>query len=475
MNEPYRVVTVALFTQPLRARLPFRYGITTMTEMPHVFLQVELAAGSRVSRGLAADHLPPKWFTKDPDAPIAAEIETMRLVITHAGSLVSGISFTSVFELWRDLWIAQSRWARSQGHPPLLAHFGTSLVERAVIDAFCRIEGLNFAECIRSNRLGIKFSEIDPSIPQNWLELLPAAPLSSVVARHTVGLVDTIFESDLRANGARFDDGLPQSLERAVRDYGLREFKVKIGGNGDQDEARVSEVISCLEKHAGAHWRFSIDGNENFMEAESFRAYWERLSAVPALRRNLDRLMFIEQPLRRSVALGMNADWRNWPSAPPITIDESDGDLDDVPKSLALGYAGSTHKNCKGVIKGILNRCRLIMAAAQPGRKMMMSGEDLTNIGPVALPQDLVMQSVLGNRSVERNGHYYFRGLSMWPEHVQHAMLEAHPDLYEKKADLCTVRINEGQIQLDSLLLAPFGYAVSLDPRGYCSTAEEIR
>ncbi len=59
-----------------------------------------------------------------------------------------------------------------------------------------------------------------------------------------------------------------------------------------------------------------------------------------------------------------------------------------------------------------------------------MSGEDLVNIGPVALLQDLAAQAALGNASVERNGHHYFRGLSVFPPSISEAMLARHGDLY---------------------------------------------
>ena len=63
-----------------------------------------------------------------------------------------------------------------------------------------------------------------------------------------------------------------------------------------------------------------------------------------------------------------------------------------------------------------------------------MSGEDLANIGPVALLQDLAVVASLGVRSVERNGHHYFAGLSAFPRAVQQQILTHHGDLYERTA-----------------------------------------
>ena len=50
----------------VRTRLPFKYGIATMTRAPHAFVRARLEVDGKPASGVAADHLPPKWFTKDP-------------------------------------------------------------------------------------------------------------------------------------------------------------------------------------------------------------------------------------------------------------------------------------------------------------------------------------------------------------------------------------------------------------------------
>ena len=49
----------------LHTRLPFRYGVVTLTHFPllHLAVDVETADGRR-ARGFAADNLPPKWFDR---------------------------------------------------------------------------------------------------------------------------------------------------------------------------------------------------------------------------------------------------------------------------------------------------------------------------------------------------------------------------------------------------------------------------
>src|SRR5262249_45555805 len=139
-----------------------------------------------------------------------------------------------------------------------------------------------------------------------------------------------------------------------------------------------------------------------------------------------------------------------WPDRPPIIIDESDATTGSLPRALALGYAGTSHKNCKGVCKSIVNAGLLAhWRIAEPTRKFLMSGEDLANIGPVALLQALAVAASLGIESIERNGHHYFAGLSMFPENVQHAVLDAHGDLYAKsERGWPSVAIRAGEIDV---------------------------
>ncbi len=158
------------------------------------------------------------------------------------------------------------------------------------------------------------------------------------------------------------------------------------------------------------------------------------LLAEPALRDFWPKLLFIEQPLHRDVALTPAANWSvAWPERPPIIIDESDAEIESLPEALALGYAGTSHKNCKGVFKGVANACLLAHRRAA-GLPAMLSGEDLTNVGPVSLLQDLAVQTVLGVTSVERNGHHYFAGLSQFPSAMQAHALVNHGDLYVRSA-----------------------------------------
>ena len=93
-----------------------------------------------------------------------------------------------------------------------------------------------------------------------------------------------------------------------------------------------------------------------------------------------------------------------------------------------------------------------------------MSGEDLCNVGPVALLQDLAVCAALGIESVERNGHHYHSGLSQLPETMQTDTLKHHSDLYHKGPDRWpSLNIQEGRVDTTSINSAPFGVGFAPD------------
>ncbi len=461
-----RILEGRLHRIDLHTRMPFRYGIATMTEMPQVFLQLVCEIDGRRVEGISSDLLPPKWFTKIPEKDPLLEIEEMLHVIQHALKLAIGKHGESAFDLWLELEHAQDRWGREQNLPPLLIHFGTSLVERALIDAMCRAAGKPFAALLHENVFGIRLAEIHPELAGKQPSyLLPSQPLSSVIARHTVGLADPLSTADI-PESARLHDGLPQSLEDCIRTYGLRHFKLKVNGQPASDLARLQHIATLLERHAPADYAFSLDGNEQFKTIAAFRTFWESLQAEPSLKAFLQHLLFVEQPLHRDYALSdaVGDALRAWPHHPPMIIDESDSDRTSLPRALSLGYSGTSHKNCKGVFKGLANRCLLLHhERTNPQRPWLMSGEDLCNQGPIALLQDLAVMAALGIESVERNGHHYVAGLSAYSMVVQQQVLTAHPDLYHETAKgWPSLTIQQGRISLSSINRAPFGCGFDL-------------
>ena len=88
----------------VKLRMPFRYGIATMTEGPVVFVRLGVEVGGRFVSGISSDLLPPKWFTKVLTKPIDDEIADIRWVILV--SLISddpkGNTFIRLLHEWSN-------------------------------------------------------------------------------------------------------------------------------------------------------------------------------------------------------------------------------------------------------------------------------------------------------------------------------------------------------------------------------------
>jgi hypothetical protein len=452
----------------LQTRIPFKYGIATMTHAPHAFVRLCVEIGNHVYEGLAADLLPPKWFTKEATKPLDAEVDEMLRVIEHAVHHATDLRADTPFDAWRTLYETQATWGRTQALPPLLTHFGTSLVERALLHVVCQAAGRAFVELLRANFLGVRLGEIHPALAgRTPADYLPAAPLHRLIARHTVGLADPLTEADI-AQEDRLDDGLPQSLTACIQAYGLRHFKIKVNGDLVRDRERLRRITGILAAHAPADYAFSLDGNEQFRALDQFHTYWKSIEQTVELQAFFKKLLFVEQPFHRDVALNREAlhGLADWADRPPLIIDESDAELDSLPRALELGYAGTSHKNCKGIFHSILNACLLAqLRRDQPKQTFLHSGEDLANIGPVALLQDLAVCAALGIWSVERNGHHYFAGLSMFPPAVQRHILADHGDLYRRSREgWPTLAFRDGMVDVGSVVATPFGVGSWLDP-----------
>ena len=454
----------------MKTRFPFQYGIASMTELPHVFLQLSARVEGEPSAGIASEGLPPKWFTKDPHSRFEEDLPLMLEVLENAVSTATEIGGADhLFGFWRELYERQHAWACERSVPPLLAHLGTALVERALIDAYCRKRGVCFPEALRDNLFGIELGEIHPelagSAPSDWL---PAKPAGSLIARHTVGLGDPLTPGEINVE-ERCHDGLPQALSEAIERYGLTHFKVKLCGRLEVDLPRLKAVAGLLGELV-PEYRFTLDGNEQYADVGTFREHWDAFRAEPELAEFLSdkHLLFVEQAIHRDHALGdavgegMNA----WPDAPPTIIDESDGDISSLRHALQLGYRGTSHKNCKGVFKGIVNACLLEhLRRTRPDEgPWLLSGEDLANVGPVALLNDLAVMAAIGIDHVERNGHHYFAGLSMYPGGLQSEVCHRHPDLYRRgQGDaFAALAIQAGRIGIGSVNSAPFGCGLPL-------------
>ncbi|MEO9102702.1 MAG: enolase C-terminal domain-like protein [Burkholderiaceae bacterium] len=456
----FKIVEVERYERPVELRLPFRFGVVTLTQCPQAFarVRIELPDG-KGAWGAAAEMMAPKWFDKNLDLSNEDNFDQLRRItkIAHEAYLSDATAATAFghFARHHD---AHCQAAAAQGFNPLLASYGPALLDRAVLDALCRSAGTSFYQAVQGNLAGIGTgrAEFDGLGIDAFLKSL--RPATSIEARHTVGLVDaigTIAPSD------RVNDGLPETLREVVQAYGHRYFKLKVAGHIEADLARLTEIAAVLDTELSAPYFASLDGNEQYADAAGIAELMVRLRQSPKLARLYESILFIEQPINRKTALDVDLRTEAQALGKPVIIDESDGELSTFVQARARGYSGVSSKTCKGIYKSILNAARCEAWNVEQNKvRYFMSAEDLTTQAGLSVQQDLALVNLLGIKHVERNGHHYVNGMTALPQQEQQAFLAAHGDMYERSHGTVRLRIEGGRIAL-----------ASLDGTGYASGA----
>jgi L-alanine-DL-glutamate epimerase-like enolase superfamily enzyme len=461
MNPATRLVVeeIELRERGVRLRMPFRFGVVTLTQAPQVFARVRIRlADGRGATGMGAELLAPKWFDKNPNLSNEDNFEQLRNALRIARELYLDGAGDTAFGHFARHYRAQIERSAALGLNPLVANYGPALLDRAILDALCRALHQPFHEVVRANRCGIAATPLCPDLNGfDFTAFLGALrPAAQIAARHTVGLVDPITLAD---QTERVADGLPETLEEVVQTYGHRWFKLKVCGDVDADEQRLAAIAAVLDRIPGGY-QASLDGNEQYDSVQGVLALWQRMRAEPRLAQLCSSIVFIEQPIKRQAALQHSVD--ALAAEKPVILDESDDSLDAFPRGRAMGYRGVSSKTCKGLYKSLLNAARCVRWNSQPvaagaaPARYFMSAEDLTIQAGLALQQDLALVSLLGITHVERNGHHYVNGMAGLPEAEQQAFLGAHPDLYEMSHGAVRVRIRDGQLAIGSLACAGF-------------------
>jgi len=454
-----QVVDVAFARSLCRTRLPFRFGAVTLHEAELLTCRVTVRddAGNEAV-GWSADLMPPRWFRKDTDATPQEDAAELYSSAEQAAQCYVAQPPGTVFATWRRV-LAERVESQPVEQPDLLVRgFGVAIIERALLDAGCRLAQLPFAEALRADVFGFEPEQVHAQLQGwGWQADLPE-PNAFTTVRHTVGMLDVLRTADLTPEH-RKDDGLPQALEQDIASYGVRWFKVKVGAGVEQDCARLLDLAAFFAEQDLAP-QLTLDGNEQYEDLGQLADMLDAVHEQAAGRELLSRITLIEQPLARAstFAAARHADVQRVTRFAPLIIDEADGDPKAFVRALDLGYRGVSVKNCKGVFRALCN-----FGVCKLDAQRFQSGEDLTNIGVLSLQQDLVTGAVLGLPHVERNGHHYFRGLDHLEPEIADAAFEAHPDLYRRLDDgavaLC---IADGRIDLRSTLRA-VGYGHALD------------
>ena len=366
----------------------------------------------------------------------------------------------SVFDLWQRVHEEQ----RPRGDSrlsPLLAAFGVSFVERALIDAHCRARGLPFAEAVRANTLGIRLETLHTELAGcEPRELLPARAADA----HRRSPYGGARRRAGRGRGRRGAAATtcPRPSRPPSRATACAASRSRSGATTDADLDRLARVGDVLDRATGGDYRVTLDGNEQFADTPALRAFWEELAAGSGTAGFARRVEYVEQPLPRHLALseetatGLAA----WPGRPRLIIDESDDSLDAVARALDAGYDGGAFKSSKGVFKGIGNACRIEQLrrespARAPHLQRGGSVHDRSR-GPARRPGG--DRDARHRRARAERLPLPPRAFRAYPPECDEATLRHHGDLFAADPDgRAVLDIRDGTIDVGSVVAAPFG------------------
>jgi hypothetical protein len=457
----FAVDEIVQYERPVTFRMPFRYGVVTLSEAPESYVRVRITTRDGKSFfGYAADLMAPKWFDKSPELSDADNHDQLRLSVAIAAQhCLDHGGHASAFAYHAAIEADHHRACARRGLPGLVAGFGLAQIDRAILDACCRAWDVPFARAINGNLPGIDTATAPDLAGFDMPGFLRSLhPRENMVLRHTIGLTDAIEKSDLPSDAP--DDRLPSSLEENCVFYGLGAFKIKLSGDIPADIDRLARIASVLERRSSDYF-CTLDGNEQFDGPEEFDAFWKIASSDGRLSRIMSSVQIVEQPIARKSALSVPLGKLGRSMA--CEIDESDSDIDAFPAARELGYRGISSKSCKGVYRSLLNRARVeFWNSVEKDAGYFMSAEDLSTQAGLALQQDLALAGMIGCTHIERNGHQYGDGLSGAPSAWREALLNSHGDLYRNGGNRLLLHIDTGAFSFGSVYLA--GYGTGLQP-----------
>lgn len=432
------MIQLRAFSRHLRLiplRRPFRFGIAQLNELEHVVFVGQFEIDGQLVEGRVGENMSGRWFVKDPSLTLEEENRRLRTAISTAARFATDLTpAKSPFDFW---WALHQRVRGEHAiQPPLAAQLAEAMLERAAINAWCKHFGMSLADALAQDRLGVRLEVVRPELAgMSVKSILPARPAAQLAVRHTVGLADDIA-------------GLPSELAP----QGVRRLKVKLSGNVAADIARLIEIGSICEP--AAIELITLDGNENYQQTDPFDALLDQIESDPRLSTFAERLGWVEQPMHRDLALNdsvrdLLARRKRW----RMVIDESDASPDDLPRALELGYAGATHKCCKGIFKSLLHAAQRKL---HPGQFRIFSAEDLTIVAPWSQSEDLIVAAVVGVVDVERNGQHFADGLCGFDPAIGEKALATLGSMYKKRVDgAVELRIESGMVAVPRDVMQP--------------------
>jgi hypothetical protein len=445
MTARFAIRDVILYERPVQFTAPFRFGAATVEGAPQAFVRVEieLIDGKRVD-GATAEMMIPKWFDKRAAKSASQTVSDLRRSLVLArGFYLSPDKAKTPFDHHTAHIEAQIEACAREDIPPLAALYGPALLDKAILDAVLRVFGVDVFSGLRGNIAGLD-NRLTPDIAPDGIDrfLQSAQPLTSVSVRHTVGMRDEIAG--------------PNGLGAIAAQSGCRYFKLKLGGDVEEDCRRLTAIGTELAR-IPLESKVTLDANEQYNSVASLMDLLTQIHQSSALEPIRSRLLYIEQPFSREMTFDHSLS--GIPSEFPFIIDEADSSYDAFPRAAALGYSGVSSKSCKGIYKSILNAVRTSLWNEDSAGLYFLAAEDLTCQAGLAVQQDTALAAFLNIPHAERNGHHYGSGFGSAPLKEAEAFLDGHPDFYRRRSGPIELAIQDGSLSTSSLACPGFASA----------------
>ncbi|MBW3597810.1 MAG: hypothetical protein KY475_11115, partial [Planctomycetes bacterium] len=158
----YRIEAIEFYVRETKpGRMAFALGRDRgeaaerlISPLAHVRLVLRGADGGETF-GCAGDRLSVRWLDKRPGRETHRKRrELIELIQTAREIYLQEPAFESPFEKWRFCHPQVMKAGRAAGQVDLSSSFASALLERAVIDAVCRLEGESVFHMLKQDRLG---------------------------------------------------------------------------------------------------------------------------------------------------------------------------------------------------------------------------------------------------------------------------------------------------------------------------------
>lgn len=372
---------VEFFEQKFRVPLRLSTGlIETITEARAT---VRVRVGDREATGRGNIYLSDLWAWPDPSRSHAERDAVLRKECEEIAATLPTLVGPAAHPLELGLRLHDAVCEKHDAAPPVLAlALCMAPFDAAIHDAAGRA----------LEKSAFDFYQLPTAIPS--ADYLFSEGACTAIAR-MLRTPKNALEAWWLVNAHDDLEGAASDFVRAIRENGMRHFKIKIlGKDTAEDAARTAAVFQAAKKQGITSPRLSLDSNEAHVDADAVYDFLQKLQRADA--EAFDAVMYLEQPTSRNIR-ERGFDWRTAAALKPILLDEGLSGFDLLPLTIEQGWSGLALKTCKG------HSFTLAAAAWAYEQGLTLAMQDLTNPGFSAIHSWLMAAHLPVINGVELN------------------------------------------------------------------------